>query len=297
MARKPTPKQKPAARSAARPIGKSAGKSASRKRGSNPGPQPRPKIGPKPRIGRPPKSLAHPSSDDSGTKTGRKAGENMLAALGGKASVISILSDSDHPKAQLLIDRLQSSVHDGERFAVSYSSVGLKAIDVLDIFSTVQQAKIFIQALSEGDEVMRSLIRAAKDQIEPHDRCDVSGWIVDRKTGAQVECKPCRGSGYVLVSGERDAQNLYFELLSWKKSGGMIQIDNRRQTVNMGGNGGNGLTGGYLPGQVPEVLSLIKKADKVLLPPVAASSEPTTVSETTVSVSVMPEDVLEAEPV
>lgn len=226
---------------------------------------------------------------DTSISGGRAAAANMLDALGGKESVIAILADSAHPKAQKLLDRLQSTVHAGENFATSYTSVGLKAIDVLEIFGDVQQARVMIQALQQGDQVMRSLIRAANDQIVVHDKCEGTGKILDsKKQETDESCKKCMGSGYILLPGSRESQQLYFELVSWKKSGGMINIDARKQQVAVL-NAGQGTVVGAVGGGAPDIVQIIKRADQVQLAlPAHESSKDT---------DQMPEDVIEAEQV
>lgn len=275
-------------------------RSTSGRQSSSSGSQRKPGAGPgKGSPGRPRKRRTAEGTgsvpSDSRLALARNAAGNMLTLLGGTERVVELLADSTHPKAQKLIDRLRDSQYLGENFALSYSSVGLKAPDIVEIFGDVQQARTFISALSESGEVMMSLVRAAKDQLEEHDRCDGTGRKLDSKGKAtDVVCSKCRGTGYLLKSGARDAQELYFELIKWKQGGGMnLNIDNRRQQVNVGGGGVHGV----LPGQAPEALSIVKRADQVRgdynQPPQlpAAAQGPADAPET------MPEDVLEAEPV
>lgn len=213
--------------------------------------------------------------------------------------MVSILSDSNHPKAQQLIDRLLSTAHQGETFANAYTSVGLKALDILDIFSNVQQARVFIHAMSEGDKVMSSLIRAAKDKVEVHDKCKGTGWVIDRKTGETTneKCVKCSNTGYILIDGARDAQDLYFTLIRWKQQGGLINIDARKQQANFFGGSGPGtaaLVPGLVPGEAPEITSIIKRADQQLiqLPAHAASTEANSMAN---SMMRMPEEMDDGE--
>lgn len=188
---------------------------------------------------------------------------------------MSVLADSGHPKAQTLLDRLNSSAHDGESFVSAYTSVGLKAVDVLEMFNDVQQARTFIQALTSAGDVVQSLVRAAKDDFTVHEKCDGSGYQIDRRTGEQtdMECLPCRGTGYILKPGARDAQQLYFELINWKKQGGLVQIDARRQQANVQVVGGAGVVVGAVGSGAPDVVQLIKRADQILTPPVPGQGQ------------------------
>lgn len=219
----------------------------------------------------------------------RNSAENMLTVLGGRERVVEILTDSSHPKAQRLIERLTDKAYIGENFATSYSSVGMKLHDLVEIFSDVQQGKVFIQALNHANEVVMSLVRAASDQIELHEKCNGTGWVLNRD-GDQTdnECRPCRGSGYILKSGARDAQDLYLTFLKWKQSGGGVMVDARRQQVVVQG-GGMGMVAGALPGKAPEAHQIIKRADQLMIsaPPAVTEEAP----------NQLPEDVLEAEPV
>ena len=214
----------------------------------------------------------------------------MLEALGGKDEVVNILADSSHPKARALMDRMLDSQYKNESFASTYTSVGLKAVDVLEIFSDVQQAKIFVQAMRSGDEVMLSLIRAAKDQIVLHERCGGTGKQLDRKTKepTDMDCIACQGSGYTLKEGSLNAQELYFTLLNWKKQGGLINIDARKQVNNLNAYGNIGTTYGALPGGAPSVTHILKRADQMMLNP--APSEASTVGS--YAASEMPEDAI-----
>lgn len=205
----------------------------------------------------------------------------MYELLGGKQHILSILEDSTHPKARQLIDRLQSSAYQGENFSSAYSSVGMKAHEMVEIFSNVQQARVLIHAITQADDVMRSLIRAASDQLELHEKCGGTGKVVDRRTSQPTDedCLKCRGTGYLLLSGERQAQELYFEMIQWRKAGGLVNIDARRQSVSFGvgagaGNGGGaGMLGGTLPGQAPDVNQIIKRADTLALPPMQVTQQ------------------------
>jgi hypothetical protein len=207
----------------------------------------------------------------STTYAQNKAGANLFEVLGGREHILSILEDSSHPKADKLADRLRSSVHQNERFSTAYGSVGLKAHEIVEIFSDVQQARVLINAISQADDVMRSLIRAAADQLESHGKCEGTGRLIDRTTHQPVEpeqeCRQCHGTGYLLIAGDKSSQELYFEMIKWRKSGAMINLDNRRQTVNFPGGPQPPGGFGFLPGAAPEVMQIVRRAETLSLPP------------------------------
>jgi hypothetical protein len=235
-----------------------------------------------------------PTQLDTNLKAGPRAAANMLTALGGRETVVSILQESNHPKAQALIDRLSSMSYIGENFATSYSAVGLKAIDIVEIFANVQQARVFINAYMESDSVMRSLVRSAQDQPVVHERCEGTGKVIDRKTGQPTgkNCVKCGGTGYILESGSRESQQLFFELLQWRKQGGaLVNIDARKQQANFFGNG----VGGALPGQAPTAAGIIKRADQLMLPPPSFSQELGSNQLNSNQLDRMPEDYVDAE--
>lgn len=251
-----------------------------------------PANSPSPNRARRSRSKFNPASvPDASLRKGREIGNNLLDALGGRERFLTVLEDSTHPKAQALIDRLRSTAYIGENFVTSYTSVGIKATDIVQILGDVQQARVFIGALMAGDEVMQAVIRAAKDQIDPHVKCRSTGWVLDKdKNPTGEKCFECQGSGFILKSGARDAQDLYFQLLNWKKQGGMVNIinDSRRQNLNFGNQIGQ--LSGTLPGQAPDVQSLIRRADQLVLP--SATERP---EMTAPEMPMMPEDAVEAE--
>lgn len=244
------------------------------------------------RPGRP--IVSDPKEDDNSKVVVRRAGENLMEAVGGREALMAVLEDSTHPKAAALAERLMDSQYASESFATSYTAVGLKAIDVLEILGDVQKARVFINALLEGDHVMRSLIRRAKDKLETHTKCKGKGYIED-KGGKREPCVDCSETGYQVKPGDHAAQQLYFELVEWKKQGGMVQIgiDARRQTQNNTNNGGvMQVVAGTLPGAAPDVLNIVKRADQVLSLP---NQPALPAADQEISIDTTADEVMEAE--
>lgn len=195
----------------------------------------------------------------------RPAADNLLAAIGGKPAALTILDDSAHPKAALLADRLRSPAHLKESFATSYVAVGLKAVDIVEIFRDVTQAKALIGAIASTDTIFQSVIRQAGDWFEPHDKCEGSGWVLDGKgQSTGKECFKCQGTGQILRSGSLDAQNLFFELTQMKKSGALVNIDARRSTQTLT------VYGAPSVGAAPNPVVVLQRADQVELKPASA---------------------------
>lgn len=253
-------------------------------------------------VGRPKGSIKKygRNNDDTNSTVARRAGQNLMEAVGGKEQLVHLLTDSHHPKAAALIDRLNDTKYAGESFPTSYTSVGLKAVDIVQMLGEVQQARTFIRALMQGDEVMQSLIRKAKDKLEPHDKCDSTGKKLDRKTGDETteDCGGCHGTGYILVDGDLQSQQLYFELISWKKQGGMINIfqDARRQSVHF-----DMPQAMALPGHAPNVQQIIQRADNLMLNPQQQITSGTTTdtdsTDSSKSDDPVADEILEAEEV
>lgn len=199
------------------------------------------------------------------TTRGLRIGENLLSIMGGEESARTLLSDSTHPKARALLDRLTDGLHAGESFATQLVAVGMKATDVLDIVSDVQMSRELARAIGHAGDVIGSLVRAAKDEIVDHDHCNGTGWILDKEGNeTERECKRCQGTGKILVGGSLQSQELYFELIQWKKSGGLVNIDARRQSV---GKVDIFTAGGADPGEPVDPNQIIRRADQVVIPP------------------------------
>lgn len=178
--------------------------------------------------------------------------------------MIETLRLSDHKSAHRLADLMGAREHSPTSFYLQLQQAGFKGLgDLTDVLMDVRNADVMVRLLTAGPEVAESILSRATDQIQPHNACLASGHLLvqDPETGemqqTEYECFQCQGTGYMLVSAEREWVELYLELVKMRKNQPINDFSRKvlQQNLNVYGDLA-------VPDGAPSIDAILARADR-----------------------------------
>jgi hypothetical protein len=157
----------------------------------------------------------------------RAAAANILEAVG-RDRFISALEHSTDPRATNLCSVMLDPFYAAESFAKQCQRAGLDPLRALQFFKDFTVAQGIASAASHVPVLLQDLARDAASQDFPCAFCGGAGNVPTRM-GTDIPCPECHSTGVQHVPGDKDARQLYFEIMGVRKSGSGVAVNIAQQ--------------------------------------------------------------------
>lgn len=129
----------------------------------------------------------------------------------GEDELRSMMAYSGDPRAQRLLEMLMDPAYRGHTLAKLCEKVGLKVVDLLDLFRKFKWDVGTIDLYQQLPQIVKELAADAKSSQAACKRCDGEGKL---NLGAPEEksCPQCDGTGQVRVPGDQQAARLILQI-------------------------------------------------------------------------------------
>ncbi len=130
-----------------------------------------------------------------------------FASTVSKEELGGMLAHSGDERAQRALEMLLDPAYPNHTFAKICGKVGLRHMDILDLFRRYNLHLVVIKMSRRAPKIMEDVAEDARSRMETCKGCQGRG-VVNTK-----RCPQCEGEGRVRVAGDYRARKLMFEAL------------------------------------------------------------------------------------